>query len=428
MLEHYNTHRKVKSYLDQYDSTPVSNDLHWQWDVANFTTRALPLHQGIELALKELGDPKQLTHDLSLLYEKLPPNLQRDLEAAWIDIISVFGYDTSRPHQKHFCNLHTYLGQTGREWHYNKYRFGLLDHIGPTPPEGWQKRKHPILHLNRELLRYLSDRLGGWGGKDGPFLLSGSLEFLIRMAYQKLFPFDAVDISISSPDPHCFTAHLKTVAQTDPQTAATILLNTDVPNLPDALRRCFNTWTAYSDTASYHPDVVIKELNRAPHIVRCYTPTTQDILGDIHEVGNGTFVLDAGRPYPTLYVASFQAGVSKLVEDWGKIYKISFEGRSCTGRFLVKETFDADLSELITCTSFHLSDVEGNLSLGNLPVGTRLRMFLLDLDEVKVWDGEVNQNDITSFQFKGSRAFGLWENADKDSPEHIVLRTAIARE
>lgn len=179
--------------LKMVDAVPLSNDLMWEYAFPPYALKASALHSALEWGMKALNpsfdpdDKKYHTHDLAKVYTQMPSDVQGKLHTAFGDAVSFYGFPAARKQWFYLTDLGTYLRETGSEKQFALYRYWALE-----KKEECFIGQQAILFLNRELVRFISDVLTGFGkAEGGPFTVSAEVEnaigeTLLRWRYQPL--------------------------------------------------------------------------------------------------------------------------------------------------------------------------------------------------------------------------------------------------
>lgn len=437
MERHYAANWALEELLKQYDLMPSSNDLFWPVNLANFTTRAYPLHMGLELGMKSLirhVNPRSLGHNLDACYRNLPSEHQTALDDAWNDAVEFYGFDATLPHLKHLLPLETYLKATGSSTRFVDYRYWPLEVSEKdlnVIPEPWASAPVTLLELNRELLRYLSDLIGGWGGKvGGPYLLTDLVEHSVMMAISSNTPAMKDYLSKPRAGQRPFTNYLKELFDTDQRTAAAIAEKLGRTNCAHAVRHMLAIWTAHSDAAMHRP-LKLVELMSSPYRARVLHPISQEVWGTIENTGYGLYHLDSyGRHFNT-FTTSIEAACSLFVVNMTRNLRFRGKGRYCQGLFTVTKEYTSNINAMrYRIVPLEPEEIQGDLVLDNLAVGDAVRWFSPQPHQsvIEFHDGIVVSNEPNSLIVETEFTMGLAthpDQVDKDPVRHEIIRQGI---
>ena len=183
----------LEEAIEMFDAVPMKNDLSPEYSIPSYAIRASMLHTALELGMKAIlkqhhgSRAVPRTHELVKIYLQLPARLQQKLDNAFTDAVHFYGFRTERDDLTHLADLQTYLGATGGEGRFVAYRYWALE-----SNKGWLAEPMAILCINREMARYIADKLTGFASAiGGPFTISQLVErniaeALFRRRYQPL--------------------------------------------------------------------------------------------------------------------------------------------------------------------------------------------------------------------------------------------------
>lgn len=433
MEPHYAANWALEGLLKLYDLMPSSNGSLLPVNLANFTARAYPLHMGLELGMKSLirhDNPRILGHNLDACYRNLPSEHQTALDDAWNDAVEFYGFDATLPHLKHLLPLETYLKATGSSTRFVDYRYWPLEVSEKdlnVIPEPWASAPVTLLELNRELLRYLSDLIGGWGGKvGGPYLLTGLVENSVMMAISSNIPAMKDYFSKPRTGQQPFTNYFKDLFTTDQHAAATIAEKLGQPNCAHATSHMLKVWTAHSDTTMYRP-LNLVELTTSPYRVQVLHPISQEMWGTIQDTGYGLYCLNSYGPFAT----SIEAACSLLVANMTQNLRFRGKGQYCQGLFTVTKEYTSNINAMrYRIVPLEPEEIQGDLVLDNLTVGDAVRWFPHQPHQslIEYHDGIVVSNEPNSLIVETEFTMGLAthpDQVDKDPVRHEIIRQGI---
>lgn len=435
MKRHYATHRALEELLKQYDLMPSSNDLLWPVNLANFTTRAYPLHMGLELGMKALiGREDFKTHRLDACYRRLLDEHKTALDNAWNDAVAFYGFDPTLPHLKHLLPLETYLKATGSGKRFEDYRYwplGVSENDLNSIPKPWASAPMTVLELNRELLRYLSALIGGWGRKvGGPYLLTDLVEHSVMMAISSNTPAMKDYLSKPRAGQRPFTNYLKELFDADQHTAAAIAEKLGQPNCAYAVRHMLAIWTAHSDAAMHRP-LKLVELTTSPYRAQVLHPISQEVWGTIENTGYGLYHLDSYGRHFNAFTSSIEAACSLFVVNMTRNLRFRGRGQYCQGLFTVTQEYTSNMNAMrYRIVPLEPEEIQGDLFLDNLTVGDAVRWFAPQPHQsvIEFHDGIVVSNEPNSLIVETEFTTGLAthpDQVDKDPVRHEIMRQAM---
>lgn len=162
----------LEETLKHFDAVPLSNDLALEYSLPSYTLKANMLHFALEEGMKEQIKNFAHTHDLAKIYLQMPRAKQELLSTAFKDAVSFYGFRVERDEWNHLTDLETYFRVTGTGDLFEDFRYWALE-----KDVAWLSSQIPVLFLSREMVRFISDVLTGYGrGVGGPFTVSALVE------------------------------------------------------------------------------------------------------------------------------------------------------------------------------------------------------------------------------------------------------------